>query len=255
MRPNSAVFMTLGGLLLASMVLSPATSLCGGTETASIPVPLRRRSHCARPWIECVWRQTEAAATPHMDRIGREGWRNHCCLVTNSICGPSGYYSHRQVFAYERLLQQHQQPVRQQPADVSKAVARRVTRRRSSVNGTSSVIRRASITGTSCRDKAWTHNPPMIRNGEQVKHTGYTTDIITHLSIEWLKNRDKSKPFLLMSQHKAPHREWSPPLRLLGWDNDRKYPEPETLFDDYAGRAARRSAITIWVRPHLHRSR
>ena len=58
-----------------------------------------------------------------------------------------------------------------------------------------------------------------------MKHTGYVTDIITDLSIEWLKNRDKSKPFLLMSQHKAPHREWSPALRHLGWDNDRKYPE------------------------------
>jgi arylsulfatase A-like enzyme len=40
-----------------------------------------------------------------------------------------------------------------------------------------------------------------------------------------------------MSQHKAPHREWAPALRHLGWDNDRKYPEPETLFDDYAGRS------------------
>ena len=33
------------------------------------------------------------------------------------------------------------------------------------------------------------------------------------------------------------HREWSPPLRLLGWDKDRKYPEPKTLFDDFAGRS------------------
>ncbi len=26
-------------------------------------------------------------------------------------------------------------------------------------------------------------------------------------------------------------------LRHLGWDKDRQYPEPETLFDDYAGRS------------------
>ena len=39
-----------------------------------------------------------------------------------------------------------------------------------------------------------------------------------------------------MCQHKAPHREWEPPLRHLGHDGDRKYPEPPTLFDDYAGR-------------------
>jgi arylsulfatase A-like enzyme len=39
-----------------------------------------------------------------------------------------------------------------------------------------------------------------------------------------------------MCQHKAPHREWLPALRHLGHDGDRKYPEPETLFDDYSGR-------------------
>ena len=76
----------------------------------------------------------------------------------------------------------------------------------------------------------------MIHNGERVKHEGYTTDIITELSIDWLKKRDKSKPFLLMCQHKAPHREWLPASRHLGHDDGRRYPEPSTLFDDYAGR-------------------
>jgi len=39
-----------------------------------------------------------------------------------------------------------------------------------------------------------------------------------------------------MVHHKAPHRPWEPSLRHLGHDRDRAYPEPETLFDDYAGR-------------------
>jgi arylsulfatase A-like enzyme len=56
------------------------------------------------------------------------------------------------------------------------------------------------------------------------------------MSLDWLKKRDKSKPFLLMCQHKAPHREWMPALRHLGRDGDRVYPEPATLFDDYSGR-------------------
>src|SRR5207244_1181200 len=37
------------------------------------------------------------------------------------------------------------------------------------------------------------YNPPMIRNGERVKHTGYVTDIITDLAVDWLKKRDQSK--------------------------------------------------------------
>src|SRR5262249_50285222 len=80
------------------------------------------------------------------------------------------------------------------------------------------------------------YHPPMIKNGERGRESGYTTDIITELSLEWLRNRDKSRPFLLMCQHKAPHREWLPALRHLGHDADRKYADPPTLFDDYSGR-------------------
>jgi arylsulfatase A-like enzyme len=61
--------------------------------------------------------------------------------------------------------------------------------------------------------------------------------VITDLSLAWLEARDRSKPFLLMCQHKAPHREWSPAIRHLGWDGDRPHPEPATLFDDFAGRS------------------
>ncbi len=80
------------------------------------------------------------------------------------------------------------------------------------------------------------YNPPMIRNGERIKTAGYVTDIITDTALDWMKQRDKSKPFLLMCQQKAPHREWEPNLKDLDHDGDRKYTEPETLFDDYSGR-------------------
>jgi arylsulfatase A-like enzyme len=87
----------------------------------------------------------------------------------------------------------------------------------------------------------------MIKNGQRAKNEGYVTDLIADFSVDWLKNRDKSKPFLLMCQHKAPHREWAPALRHLGHDHDRKYPEPPTLFDDYADRglAVRDQDMTI----------
>jgi len=86
-----------------------------------------------------------------------------------------------------------------------------------------------------------------------VKHTGYTTDIITEKSLEWLKNnRDPDKPFMLMSQHKAPHRNWQPAPRHLTLFDDIEIPEPATLFDDYEGRgtAAREQAMTI--ERHMH---
>ncbi|MGB3121598.1 MAG: sulfatase/phosphatase domain-containing protein, partial [Verrucomicrobiales bacterium] len=44
--------------------------------------------------------------------------------------------------------------------------------------------------------------------------------------------------FLLMFQHKAPHRNWQPSPKYLDWLDDVTIPEPPTLFDTYEGRAA-----------------
>lgn len=182
--------------------------------------------------------QRRLLETPYIDRIAREGMRFDRCLVTNSICGPSratiltGKYSHLNGFYNNSNSRfdgsQQTFPKLLQAAGYSTAVI-----------GKWHLI--SDPTGFDhwhiLPGQGLYYNPQMIKNGEKVEHAGYATDIITDLSIEWLKNRDKSKPFLLMSQHKAPHREWYPALRHLGWDQDRKHPEPETLFDDYAGRS------------------
>ena len=81
------------------------------------------------------------------------------------------------------------------------------------------------------------YNPPMLKNGKRTKHIGYTTDIITDLALDWLRNkRAADKPFMLMYQHKAPHRNWQPGPKHLNTYDDVMIPEPATLFDDYKGR-------------------
>jgi arylsulfatase A-like enzyme len=83
----------------------------------------------------------------------------------------------------------------------------------------------------------------MKRNGQRVVHDGYVTDVITDRALDWLQNgRDAERPFMLMYQHKAPHRKWMPPMRHLHTYDDvspaEEMPEPETLFDDYSGRSS-----------------
>jgi len=175
--------------------------------------------------------------TPNLDRIAREGMRFNRALVPNSICGPSratvltGKYSHLNGFPNNSNSR----------FDASQPTFPKTLRE----NGyQTAIIGKWHLVSDPAGFDHWDvlpgqgvyYQPEFIRNGEKVTEEGYVTDIITDHSIGWLEKRDKSRPFLLMTQHKAPHREWAPALRHLNHDKDRKYPEPPTLFDDYAGR-------------------
>ena len=175
--------------------------------------------------------------TPNLDRLAKEGIRFDRCLVPNSICGPSratvltGKYSHLNGFPNNSNSR----------FDGSQATFPKVLQQNG--YGTAIIGKWHLMTEPTGFDfwqilpgQGVYYNPPMIRNGESIVEPGYVTDIITDRSIEWLEHRDKSKPFLLMMQHKAPHREWAPALRHLNHDKDRQYPEPETLFEDYKNR-------------------
>ena len=75
-------------------------------------------------------------------------------------------------------------------------------------------------------------------DGSKQQVEGYVTDIITDKALDWLKNqRDKNKPFVLMCQHKAPHRNWVPAPRHYHLFDGVTMPEPPTFFDDYANRS------------------
>src|ERR1051325_7803079 len=172
--------------------------------------------------------------TPNLDRIAKEGMLFTRAMVPNSICGPSratvltGKYNHLNGFVNNSNCRfdgsQMTFPKRLQAAGYQTAM-----------------IGKWHLESDPTGFDFWQilvgqglyYNPVMIKMGQRVKLDGYVTDIITDTSLDWLKQRDKSKPFLLMCQQKAPHREWEPALRELDHDKGRKYPEPPTLFDDY----------------------
>lgn len=82
------------------------------------------------------------------------------------------------------------------------------------------------------------YNPDFITKKEgKVNVIGYVTDIITDMTLSWLKHeRKKDKPFFLAYLHKAPHREWLPAERHYSEFINRRFSEPSTLMDDYSGR-------------------
>jgi arylsulfatase A-like enzyme len=190
--------------------------------------------------------------TPNIDRIAKEGmlFRNTFC--TNSICGPSraviltgkhshinGFYDNRSTFdgsqqTFAKLLQ---------------------------ANGynTAMIGKWHLVTDPTGFDK-WTilpgqgiyYNPNFKSDKGPLKVEGYCTDIITDMTINWLdKERDKEKPFLLMCQHKAPHREWAPGPNQLGLYRDKDIPEPDSLFDDWKGLAPGAKYQEMTIAKHM----
>ncbi len=175
--------------------------------------------------------------TPSIDRIGREGMIFDRCMVPNSICGPSracvltGKYNHINGFVNNSNCK----------FDGAQPTFPKILQ---AAGYQTAIIGKWHLESDPTGFDYWNilpgqgvyYNPPTIEMGKHVNHEGYITDIIGDESLKWLKGRDKSKPFLLMCQHKAPHRSWDPPLRFLNADNDRVYDEPSTLFDGYENR-------------------
>ena len=178
--------------------------------------------------------------TPNLDRLAKEGMLFTNCCVTNSICGPSraviqtGKYGHLIGFTtnFDKLdtSQQTFPKLLQKSGYQTAVIGKWHLGNEANANSAGYDYTEVLI------DQGPYYNPPMIRNGEKIQHTGKTTHIITDLSLQWLNQRDKSKPFMLMTQHKAPHREWDPYPEYYKQYKDVEFPYPETFDTDYSGR-------------------
>ncbi len=190
--------------------------------------------------------------TPHIDRLAKEGVLFRNCFCTNSICGPSraviltGKHSHLNGFRTNRDRfdgSQQTFPKLLQTAGYQTAM---IGKWHLKSDPTGFDYWRVLI------GQGPYYNPPMSTPDGRVNHTGYTTSIITDLGLEWLKSgRDATKPFMLMLQHKAPHRNWQPGPGYLDMYDDVKIPEPATLFDDWAHRTSAAKTQTMTVARHL----
>ena len=179
-------------------------------------------------------------STPNIDRIANEGMRFDNCFCTNSICTPSraailtGTYNHinhvttlastldNRELTYPQLLQQ---------AGYQTAIVGKWHLGHAPENDPAGFDYWNVLPG-----QGLYHNPEMIEMGERKVFPGYVTDVITDLSLNWMRNRDPERPFCLMIHHKAPHRWWEPDDKHAHMYDDVTIPEPETFNDDYQHR-------------------
>lgn len=175
--------------------------------------------------------------TPSLDRLASEGMRFNRCLVTNALCGPSratiltGKYSHLNGF------RQNGDRFDGSQFTFAKALQK--------AGYDTAVVGKWHLVSEPTGFDYWNvlpgqgdyYNPDFITPAGKERVEGYVTDIITDKALGWLDGRqDKDRPFVLMVQHKAPHREWLPGPDHLNMYDDVMFPEPATLLDNFAGR-------------------
>ena len=176
--------------------------------------------------------------TPVIDRLAAEGMLFANSFCTNSICGPSraviqtGKHSHKNGFMNNgNTFDWNQQTF---PKLLQKAGYQTAIYGKSHLKGKPQGYDDWAV----LPGQGLYYNPDMIFPDGRKRIDGYCTDVVTDLAVNWLKNkRQKDKPFMLMVQHKAPHRNWMPALRHLDLYDDVEIPEPPTLFDKWEDNA------------------
>jgi len=79
-------------------------------------------------------------------------------------------------------------------------------------------------------------NPAYATKEGKIRKEGHSSDAITGISIEWLEQRDKEKPFMLLTHFKSAHGPWQFAERYKELYRDDTLPEPPNLFDNYENR-------------------
>nr|WP_115869539.1 sulfatase [Marinoscillum furvescens] len=190
--------------------------------------------------------------TPNIDRIAKEGMRFTNACVTNSICAPSratiltGKHTHingkiDNLSAFDTT--QVTFPQLFQAAGYETAMFGKLH----FGNNPKGVDDFMILPG-----QGDYLNPDFITPEGDTTIMGYVTDIITDLTLNWLKEkRNPEKPFLMMYLHKAPHRNWWPRGDKFQKYAKMTFPEPETLFDDYENRGTAAKTAEMNILKHM----
>ena len=190
--------------------------------------------------------------TPNIDRIANEGMLFTNACVTNSICAPSraviltGKHSHLNGKIDNHAKFDDSQttfPQLFQKAGYQTAMFGKLH----FGNNPKGVDDFLILPG-----QGDYINPKFLGKDKDTIITGYVTDVITDLTLDWFKTkRDKKKPFLMMYLHKAPHRAWWPSPEKFAEFYEKEFPEPETLFDDYSGRGTAAKTAEMNILTHM----
>ncbi|WP_167609402.1 sulfatase [Maribellus sediminis] len=176
--------------------------------------------------------------TPNISRLAEEGVVLDNCFCTNSICTPSratiltGQYSHHNgVYTLADALY---------PDSMNIAKVLHENGYQTAIVGKWHLKKQPAgfdyFNVLPGQGRYWN---PILKTKENwedgygggKEYEGFSTDVIADLSIDWMKNRDKTKPFMMMCHFKATHEPYDFPDRFKHLLDSVEIPEPASLFD------------------------
>ncbi len=194
--------------------------------------------------------------TPNIDRLARQGVLFSNAFATNAICGPSraviltGKHSHMNGFVANEWGGAFDGSQQTFPKLLQASGYQTALIGKWHLYSDPTGFDHWEI----LPDQGRYYNPRFRSAAGTTMIEGYTTDVITDRSLAWLDQRARDKPFMLMYQHKAPHREWAPGPDHLELYKGEDIPEPSTLFDTHRGRAGSSPDVEMSVAHHLTRA-
>jgi N-acetylglucosamine-6-sulfatase len=173
--------------------------------------------------------------TPNIDRLGHEGVYFRNAFATTALCSPSratiqtGVYAH--VHGVTNNFTEFPADTETWPLDLQKNgyetayigkyhMGEENDEKRPGFDYFATHRGQGTYTGTEWR----------INGGDRHVIPGYYTTIVTDLAEQWIRGRDKSKPWAIMIGHKAPHSFYVPDEKYKNALADVHVPYPASAF-------------------------
>jgi arylsulfatase A-like enzyme len=232
--------------VIASLCFMGCQTRSGQYQAGSIEPPnilfIMADDHAAQAITAYGGIYDSLAPTPNIDRLAREGMLMHNVFCTNAICGPSraciltGKYNHMNGYYKNEGGGQFNPEQWTFPEELHS-------------HGYQTAMFGKWHLGSEPRgfdyfkfhqgggQQGFYWNPVYNQNGERVEEKGYATNLTTDFALNWLENgRDPGKPFCMLLQFKAPHRNWDPDSMYQDLWEGVEMPYPRTFDDDYKTR-------------------
>lgn len=239
---KNKLFFNLGKMVAVMAPIFPLYNVLGQQKPMNV-IYIMSDDHTSQAIGVYGSRLATLNPTPNIDKLAKDGMIFKNCFCTNSISTPSraciitGQYSHHNsVLTLDNELRPDQEYLPEemhklgyQTAMIGKWHLKCEPSKFDyyavfNGHGGQGEYFDPTFLSNGVKDKNWPKN--------LIKTKGYSSDIVTNLSLDWLKHRrDKSKPFFLMHHYKAPHDMFEYAPRYEDSLEDVEIPVPESLYN------------------------